>query len=879
MPFSHIVGGMTFTDANFLGNAYADEQAGFPMMLEKMVEHVANAYHGASSDPLTVGAGAKALTIANSSGQIPAFSVGMPVRIARTADPAGVWMQGEITAWDGATGIATVNIDATKGSGSFSDWSIAIGGHLSTASGTPPLAVSQGGTGASSGKAALANLTPSVAGIIETNANFVDAVIFGPALDPVDWSPRTAAPTSSLMLATVEDAGADAEVNIWDLTDDTLTGMTPLATVTLVGVAAVTSIAAVMGYITIGTNGNGMKMIDPHDGSWAERTVGHPKSLYISGWPTANHANVIGVAAGLYEGAPIDPRTGGPMPAFAQKYGGGTYGITLYKLGKLHYIGNAAATSDAGIAIAADRVWFTYSSGELRQAGPIAGIAGNQTVNPPYLAADSSGNEPYNIAADADAIDGYGDLVAIASGEGLGLNRGFSRTVSSSAADDPASNASITRTYNTGYSPYWQKAIWLANSKTADRTALANNLTENGTVTEAAVESGAELMGYSGWSSSNYLDRAHDTDFDFGTGVFSFMLWVKSPNVTTGEALMVYGSSSSPWIGLQWTSGGIPQFECQDGAGGLGVAAINGLQAHDDGAWHFIVGLVGEDDYQRLYVDGVEVASQDASARNNMTNSSATTKIGAYEGGSAAATSSTISLARISKSAPSAAQIRQIYEAERPMFAANAKCLLQSSSTDAVLDVSVDPITGKVAVTQWDAAMIFDGLVVVSEPTIATGGTAWERTLLYGGDRVEINDANLYAAIAAKDLRGELDALRGLKAGLPAGVDLSKAKAWCVLDGTGTKTIISSHNIKSITYNGTGDYVFEFGVPFKANANSGNTPSYAAFAGSEQPNARFIGGSGSTSRHQARIIVTNSSESVTDDNMLMLVCFGELENE
>ena len=29
MAFSHIIGGMTFTEANFQGNAYADEAAGF----------------------------------------------------------------------------------------------------------------------------------------------------------------------------------------------------------------------------------------------------------------------------------------------------------------------------------------------------------------------------------------------------------------------------------------------------------------------------------------------------------------------------------------------------------------------------------------------------------------------------------------------------------------------------------------------------------------------------------------------------------------------------------------------------------------------------------------------------------------------------------
>ena len=37
------------------------------------------------------------------------------------------------------------------------------------------------------------------------------------------------------------------------------------------------------------------------------------------------------------------------------------------------------------------------------------------------------------------------------------------------------------------------------------------------------------------------------------------------------------------------------------------------------------------------------------------------------------------------------------------MFEANAECLLQSGSTDAVLDVDIDPLTGKLLVTQTDA--------------------------------------------------------------------------------------------------------------------------------------------------------------------------------
>ena len=34
-------------------------------------------------------------------------------------------------------------------------------------------------------------------------------------------------------------------------------------------------------------------------------------------------------------------------------------------------------------------------------------------------------------------------------------------------------------------------------------------------------------MGYSGFSSSNYLEQPYNSDLDFGTGDFSVMAWVK----------------------------------------------------------------------------------------------------------------------------------------------------------------------------------------------------------------------------------------------------------------------------------------------------------------------------------------------------------------
>jgi hypothetical protein len=753
MAFSHTVGGTTFTEASFQGNAYADEQIGFPKALEKMVEHVANAYHGASTDPLTVGAGARVLTVANDSGQIPAFAVGMPVRIARTSDPAGVWMQGEITTWDGVTGIATINVDATKGSGSYSDWSIVIGGHLTTASGTPPLAVSQGGTGASGGNAALANLTPGFAGIVETNGNFVDAVIFGPALDPVDWSPRTAAPTSSLMLATVEALGADAEVKIWDLTDD-LAGAIPLANIVVAGAATPTSIAAAMGYIVVGSE-DGITIIDPHDGSWTERTQGYPRSLTSTSSPAITTNDVVAVAVGFSDAPSFDPRTGGPMPSFVVGCGA-TNACDLYKDDGSCYSrsGGGGGVGNAGVAIVDGHVVYCQNvTGDAVFASQdmISAISANDWAQLAVTRSDGSGY-------------GFGCETNMSWKGGFGAYSHQNGLVWSYLGDAVASDqfyslhCNINRTYNTGWMTHLNRGVWLANSKTADRnTDKANTLTESGTITEAAVETGAEQKAYSEFvNGTDYLQRGNDADYNaIGTGTAHIAIWFKATSNPANQCFMAIGNSGSTIRFLiRMDSVGTLTF-LDDGAS-ANVSIITPA-TYVDGEWHRADFVRVSSTERYAYIDGALVGSSTTDA-GSLT-ATMTLNIGVNEVQGDACTAVSLSLARYGVIAPSAAQIRQMHDAERGMFAANAKCLLQGA-TDAVLYVDTDPISGKVIATQADSQVIWNGLVAETVRSIAMGGTSFEHGFQHAGDIVEINDANLYVDIAAKNLRQEVELLR-----------------------------------------------------------------------------------------------------------------------
>jgi hypothetical protein len=431
----------------------------------------------------------------------------------------------------------------------------------------------------------------------------------------------------------------------------------------------------------------------------------------------------------------------------------------------------------------------------------------------------------------------------------------------------------ITRAYNTGYMVGDIRGAWLANSKTVDRSYKANTLTENGTVTEAAVETSAELLGYSGFTNAtNYLSRAADADWaSLANGNVYMSVWFKTSGNSAFEEYVTLRKATPPVrIDIYIEATGVVGFECY---GDVAETYVSSTTTYDDGVWHKLDGVQISNTERHLYVDGVLVNS-DTTDCGSLTGADIILGIGArgHNGGNPA-TSSTLTLAKVSATAPSATQIRQMYDAEKPMFVASAECLLQSSSTDAVLDVDCDPLTGKVLVTQTDAITVFSGLAVDSKPTVNSGSS--EKGKLWGDARVEINSANCFATMPAVSQRATNEMVRGLANEMPAGVDLSKAKAWCIYDGTGTANIMASYNIKSITDNGTGDTTFTFAIPFKGGDDSvTNKPSYSVASSSRAMD--YVWEAEST---YVRLKVSDTSWNAYDSDQLSIVCFGELENE
>lgn len=78
-------------------------------------------YNATSTTSLTIGTGAKSLTVETGRG----FAVGQALLIASTASPAN-YMSGQVTSYDSGTGALVVNATASNGSGTPAAWAVSI---------------------------------------------------------------------------------------------------------------------------------------------------------------------------------------------------------------------------------------------------------------------------------------------------------------------------------------------------------------------------------------------------------------------------------------------------------------------------------------------------------------------------------------------------------------------------------------------------------------------------------------------------------------------------------------------------------------------------------------------------------------------------------
>lgn len=258
-----------------------------------------------------------------------------------------------------------------------------------------------------------------------------------------------------------------------------------------------------------------------------------------------------------------------------------------------------------------------------------------------------------------------------------------------------------------------------------DRSVNRKGLEVFGTVAKTAVATGADLVSYGPFSTSNYLQQPYNADLNFGTGDFSFSGWFYSTSVTS------QGLFSRVAEGLGGTQSGFAMNTA--GSGVLGWAMYtSGL--HSSGrtncgfgltpavnVWNHIVAM-RKSGVMYLYLNGVLDTNLVPANTDNITDTSNSPalKVGILANGGSPATATKMALWRISATAPSEEQIIKMYNDEKNLFATNAKATLYGSS-DVVTALAYDDDTELLHVGTSAGRSVFQGLNRVDNTTDAVG--------------------------------------------------------------------------------------------------------------------------------------------------------------
>jgi len=245
-----------------------------------------------------------------------------------------------------------------------------------------------------------------------------------------------------------------------------------------------------------------------------------------------------------------------------------------------------------------------------------------------------------------------------------------------------------------------------------DRSVNGKGLGVHGSITKTAVATGADVVAYSGFSSSNYLEQPYNSALNFGTGDFCVMGWIKTSAVGTDYIVDTRdGTNTEGFVAFLDGSG---TFSLQTKASAT-ASTVYGATNIANGVWHHVVGVVSNIGKTiSLYVDGSLDNSGSVTARS-IGGLNDVTVIGAGFDKSGSFAGS-LALLRISATAPTADQIAKIYNDERPLFQPNAKATLTGSS-DAVTALAHDPDTNLLHVGTSGGRSVFQGLRRVEEHT------------------------------------------------------------------------------------------------------------------------------------------------------------------
>jgi hypothetical protein len=261
----------------------------------------------------------------------------------------------------------------------------------------------------------------------------------------------------------------------------------------------------------------------------------------------------------------------------------------------------------------------------------------------------------------------------------------------------------------------------IIESTELDRSVNNKGLEVYGTINKSAVATGADLVGYSPSSNTSYLEQPYNSDLNYGTGDMYYSVWVyaSSSDSFSGNTYIFERSSisdnSQRRIEARMTSPTrVEVYSCD-------TTLDNNVPVPSD-AW-FKLDIVRRSGEAFVYINGEYHSSTTGSAATrSLTDTNAKLVIGnrAYFATRQYGfpSNSKIALFRTGATAPTAEQIKKIYEDERLLFQENAKCTLYGSS-NTVTGLAFDESTDRLHVGTSSGRSDFQGLRRINNTTTA----------------------------------------------------------------------------------------------------------------------------------------------------------------
>jgi trimeric autotransporter adhesin len=252
----------------------------------------------------------------------------------------------------------------------------------------------------------------------------------------------------------------------------------------------------------------------------------------------------------------------------------------------------------------------------------------------------------------------------------------------------------------------------------ADRSVNNKGLIVNGTVTRSPVATGADLVAYSGFSASNYLEQPYNSALDFGTGDFSVMGWVRvTDGVLSRTVLSRRGSNNALQVIFDLSDDKLKLVISNNSFSSSDTVSSNALPISP---WVYFCGVRSGSTllfYQNGSLTGTTAITN---ATGSLSEADATLEVGHRQDNVIPFTNGSLALLRISATAPTAEQIAKIYNDEKFLFQENAQATLYGAS-DAVTALAHDDATNLLHVGTSAGRSVFQGLRRVENTTTAVG--------------------------------------------------------------------------------------------------------------------------------------------------------------